>query len=150
MLRERTDGYQVCDDPTRVDLDRVHTWLSTDAYWALGRSRQVVATALANSSVFGVYQGTDGPQVGFARVVTDLSTFGWLCDVYIDRSVRGHGLGSWLVGCVRDELTRRGIRRLLLATEDAHGVYARLGFTPLADPQRWMELARPAPDQPPG
>jgi GNAT superfamily N-acetyltransferase len=137
---ERAGGYQICDDPDRIDLDRVHTWLCTDAYWALGRSREVVATAIANSVVFGIYQDANDQQVGFARVVTDLATFGWLCDVYIDRSHRGRGLGRWLVGTVRDELGRRGVRRLVLGTLDAHGVYAPLGFAPLARPDRWMEL----------
>ncbi|MFY1697318.1 GNAT family N-acetyltransferase [Solwaraspora sp. WMMA2101] len=137
------DGHQICDDPTRVDVDRVHDWLSTDAYWALGRPREVVARSIANSLVFGVYRGGDGGQVGFARVVTDQATFGWLCDVYIDRSVRGRGLGRRLVAAARDELARRGVRRLLLGTLDAHGVYAALGFAPLAEPGRWMELTAP-------
>jgi GNAT superfamily N-acetyltransferase len=137
---KRPDGYRICDDPDRIQVDRVHSWLSTDAYWALGRSRDVVATAIANSIVFGVYRDADEQQVGFARAITDLATFGWLCDVYIDRPERGRGLGRWLVGTARDELHRRGVRRLLLATLDAHDVYAPLGFAPLAHPDRWMEL----------
>jgi GNAT superfamily N-acetyltransferase len=134
-----TDGYTLSTDPDRLDLDRVHTWLSTEAYWALGRPRDVVERGFASSLAFGVYR-PDGAQVAVARAVTDSATFAWLCDVYVDRAERGRGLGTWMVGAVRDELAGRGVRRVLLATADAHGVYAKLGFTPLADVDRWMEL----------
>ncbi|HEX2357549.1 MAG TPA: GNAT family N-acetyltransferase [Micromonosporaceae bacterium] len=136
---KRADGYEICTDPGRLDLDLVHRWLSTDAYWALGRGRDVVARAAEGSLLFGVYE-PGGTQVAVARAVTDSATFAWLCDVYVDRAERGRGLGSWLVGVVRDELNARGVRRILLATADAHGVYAKLGFRPLAEPDRWMEL----------
>ncbi|WP_091561364.1 GNAT family N-acetyltransferase [Micromonospora pattaloongensis] len=138
----RDDGYELSTDPTRIDVDRVHHWLSTDAYWAIGRPRDVLARAIAGSTAFGVYRPTDGAQVAFARAVTDGATFAWLCDVYVDRAERGHGLGAWMVGSVRDELATRGVRRILLATLDAHGVYAGLGFTALSDPVRWMEYDR--------
>jgi GNAT superfamily N-acetyltransferase len=136
----RPDGYQLSTDPARIDLDRVHHWLSTDAYWALGRPRDTVARSIAGSAVFGIYRPDDGAQVAFARVVTDHATFGWLCDVYVDPGERGRGLGRWLVGCAREVLATRGVRRLLLATEDAHVLYAGIGFQPLAEPARWMEL----------
>jgi GNAT superfamily N-acetyltransferase len=133
------DGYTLTTDPGRLDLDRVHTWLSTDAYWALGRSRGVVERAFGESLAFGVYR-PDGVQVAVARAVTDAATFAWLCDVYVDRAERGRGLGTWMVGAARDELAAQGLRRILLATADAHGVYAKLGFSPLIDTDRWMEL----------
>lgn len=132
------DGYAVSDDPARVDMDRVYHWLSTDAYWARGRSREVIERSIAGSTVFGVYR-PDGEQVAFARVVSDFATFAWLCDLYVDRAERGRGLGTWLVRVVRDTLAATGNYRILLATADAHGLYARLGFTPLAQPDRWME-----------
>jgi GNAT superfamily N-acetyltransferase len=132
------DGYAFSSDPALVDADLVYTWLSTDAYWALGRPRETVDKSFAGSMVFGLYE-PEGGQVGFARAVTDGATFAWLCDVYIDRSVRGRGLGTWMVEQVRDELERAGVRRILLATLDAHAVYAKIGFTPLAEPDRWME-----------
>jgi GNAT superfamily N-acetyltransferase len=135
----RADGYEMSTDPGRLDLDVVHRWLSTDAYWALGRPRDVVARSIEASLLFGVYAPT-GSQVAIARAVTDSATFAWLCDVYVDRAERGRGLGSWLVAAARDELHARGVRRILLSTADAHGVYAKLGFTPLAEPGRWMEL----------
>ncbi|MET9302686.1 MULTISPECIES: GNAT family N-acetyltransferase [Micromonospora] len=135
----RADGYEISTDPDRIDLDRVHDWLSTDAYWALGRERETVARAFAGSIGFGVYRPGDGRQVAVARVVTDGATFAWLCDVYVDPAERGGGLGTWLTGAVRDHLNELGVRRILLATLDAHGVYAKIGFRPVAA-DRWMEL----------
>lgn len=137
----RHDGYQLASDPALLDLDLVHRWLSTDAYWALGRSRQTIERAFAGSIPFGVYRPGDRRQVAVARVITDGATFGWLCDVYVDPGERGRGLGSWLAAAARDELAARGVHRILLATADAHGVYARLGFA-LAEPGRYMELDR--------
>jgi len=123
----------------------LHHWLSTDAYWALGRSRDVMVRAVAASINYGLYRPGGGRLVGYTRAVTDQATFAWLCDVYVERGSRGAGLGGWLVSTVRDDLSARGVRRILLATADAHGIYARLGFTALTDPARWMELdARPA------
>jgi GNAT superfamily N-acetyltransferase len=118
----------------------VHHWLSTDAYWALGRPRAVVEKAAAGSLNYGLFRPGDSRQVAYARAVTDRATFAWICDVYVDRAARGTGLGRWLVGTVRDDLRVRGVRRLLLATADAHGLYATVGFAPLAEPDRWMEL----------
>ncbi|MGB2568786.1 GNAT family N-acetyltransferase [Micromonospora citrea] len=137
----RDDGYLLSTDPDRIDLDRVHHWLCTDAYWALGRSRETVARAFAGSIPYGVHRVPDGGQVAVARVVTDGATFAWLCDVYVAREERGRGLGTWLATAVRDHLASLGVHRILLATLDAHGVYARIGFTPVA-PERWMELDR--------
>jgi GNAT superfamily N-acetyltransferase len=139
MMTQRHDGYEIDTDPARLDVARVHQWLSTDAYWAMGRPADVVARSIEGSLCFGVY-GNDGAQVGFARVVTDGATFAWLCDVYVAPSARGVGLGTWLVQVVRDRMQAMGVRRILLATADAHGVYARVGFAPLADPGRWMEI----------
>ncbi|MEV0152956.1 GNAT family N-acetyltransferase [Micromonospora sp. NPDC050686] len=135
----RADGYQLSTDPGRLDLDLVHHWLSTDAYWALGRDRATVERAFAGSIGYGVYRPGDGGQVAVARVVTDGATFAWLCDVYVDRAERGRGLGGWLAGAARDHLAGLGVRRILLATNDAHGVYAKLGFAPVA-PDRYMQL----------
>ncbi|GIJ47360.1 N-acetyltransferase [Virgisporangium aliadipatigenens] len=132
------DGYTLDTDPGRLDLDRIHHWLSTDAYWALGRSRDTVERAIAGSLNFGLYDPA-GTQVGYARAVTDSATFAWLCDVYVERGSRGTGLGTWFVGAACAHLRDLGPRRILLATKDAHGVYAKHGFTPLVDPGMWME-----------
>ncbi|MFI0513731.1 GNAT family N-acetyltransferase [Streptomyces sp. WSLK1-5] len=134
------EGYEISTDPGRVDAERVHHWLSTDAYWALGRSREKQDRAIAGSLNFGVYAVRTGDQVAYARVITDLASFAWLCDVYVDRSVRGAGIGTALVGAVREHLRPYDLRRILLATHDAHGVYEKLGFAPLVEPDRWMAL----------
>ncbi|WP_330303279.1 MULTISPECIES: GNAT family N-acetyltransferase [unclassified Streptomyces] len=136
------EGYEISADTSRIDVDRVHHWLSTDAYWALGRPRDKQRRAIAGSLNFGVYDNTSGEQVAYARIVTDEATFAWLCDVYVAPSVRGKGLGTALVAAARDHLEPLGLRRILLATHDAHGVYAKLGFEPLARPDQWMALTR--------
>jgi len=134
------EGYEISTDPDRIDAERVHRWLSTDAYWAIGRSREKQDRAIAGSLNFGVYDVESGDQVAYARVITDLASFAWLCDVYVDRSARGKGIGTALVGAVREHLRPYGLRRILLATQDAHGVYEKLGFAPLAKPDQWMAL----------
>ncbi|MDO0916282.1 GNAT family N-acetyltransferase [Streptomyces sp. DT2A-34] len=135
------DGYEISTDPHRIDAGRVHQWLSTDAYWAIGRAREKQGRAIEGSLNFGVYETVSGEQVAYARVVTDRATFAWLCDVYVDPSVRGKGIGTALVGAVREELLPYGLKRMLLATHDAHGVYEKLGFAPLEKPDQWMALS---------
>jgi GNAT superfamily N-acetyltransferase len=126
----------VSTDAALLDLDTVHRWLSTDAYWALGRPREVVERAVAGSLNFGAYDGTR--LVGYARVVTDRATFAWLCDVYVDPARRGAGVGTALLEAVTAELAACRVKRALLATADAHRVYERFGFAPLEQPERWM------------
>lgn len=135
------EGYEISTDPHRVDAGRVHQWLSTDAYWALGRTREKQDRAIEGSLNFGVYDAVSGVQVAYARVITDLATFAWLCDVYVDPSARAKGLGTALVAAVREHLAPHGLRRILLATHDAHGVYEKLGFTALDRPEQWMVFA---------
>lgn len=137
--RER-DGYVLTDDTSRVDVDRVHRWLSEESYWATGRSHDLVNRSIEGSLPYSVLH--DGEQVGFARVVTDGATFAWVCDVFVDERHRGRGLGVWLVDSIVEDMTARGILRLLLATRDAHEVYRRSGFTPLEGPNRFMEIDR--------
>ena len=126
----------VSTDASLLDLDILHRWLSTDAYWAIGRPREVVERAVAGSLNFGAYD--DGRLVGYARVVTDSATFAWLCDVYVDPAARGAGVGVALIEAVDAALTELQVRRTLLATADAHGLYAKFGFEPMAEPERWM------------
>jgi GNAT superfamily N-acetyltransferase len=137
--RER-DGYVLTDDPSRVDLEVVHRWLAEESYWAAGRPRDLVRRSLEGSLPYCVLQGDE--QVAFARVVTDGATFAWVCDVFVDQQHRGGGLGGWLVDSIVEDMTGRGILRLLLATRDAHEVYRRSGFGPLTGPQRYMEIDR--------
>ncbi len=139
MRIRRDDGHEIDTDSARLDVAAVHRWLSTDAYWALGRSRETVEAAVRGSVNFGVY-APDGTQAGYARVVTDHATFAWLCDVYLDPAHRGAGLGTWLVATVRDQLAPYALGRVLLATADAHGLYRRAGFRPYPAPERLMSL----------
>ncbi|WP_419993530.1 GNAT family N-acetyltransferase [Streptomyces boninensis] len=136
------DGYELSTDRTRLDRALVHRWLSEDAYWALGRSRAKQDLAIEGSLNFGVYDTASGAQVAYARIVTDHATFAWLCDVYVAREARGFGIGTDLAAAVRDHLSPYGLRRILLATGDAHGVYEKVGFTPLDDPSKWMVLGK--------
>jgi GNAT superfamily N-acetyltransferase len=139
MIIRRDDRYEIDTSKERLEVAQVHEWLSTDAYWALGRTAEVMSRAIAGSVCFGVYDPA-GAQVAFARVVTDDATFGWLCDVYVAASARGLGLGTWLAQTAYDHFIQRGLVRLVLATADAHGVYAKAGFVPLVRPTRWMEV----------
>lgn len=133
------DAYEIDTDHDRIDLKRVHEWLSTDAFWAIGRSFDVVQRAAAASVNFGVYDPT-GAQVGYARLVTDGVTFGWLCDVYVAPEARGRGLGKALASAVVDAVRPLGLKRLMLSTLDAHELYARVGFAPFPDPDRLMVI----------
>ena len=131
------DGYWASDEPGLIDVDVVHGWMSREAYWALGRPRDVMVTAIRNSLVIGLYTA-GGVQAGFARYVTDGATFGWLCDVFVDAGHRGHGLGSFLVETATSHPTVGDVRHVLSATP-GRSLYLRAGFTPLASPDRWME-----------
>ncbi len=133
--------FTISTDPTRLDIDVIHDWLAHRSYWAQGRTREAVARSIEHSLCFGVYEGEQ--QVGFARVVTDYVTFAWLCDVFILESHQGQGLGKWLVESVTSHPDLQPLRRILLATRDAHELYRRYGgFTGLAAPERWMERMR--------
>lgn len=138
MSDELPGGCEISTDPARLDAALIHQWLSQDAYWALGRSREKQDAAIAESLNFGVYDSASGAQLAYARVVTDKATFAWLCDVYVAPDARGKGIGTALVAAVRDHLAPCGLRRILLATADAHGVYAKVGFESMADPEKWM------------
>lgn len=140
--RER-DGYLLTTDPGRVDVDRLHRWLSQDAYWALDRTREVVLLTLQGSRSYAVLR--DGELVAFARVVTDGATFAWVCDVYVDPAHRGHGLATWVVDSLAEDLTRDGVQRVVLMTREAHALYRRSGFVPVEGSARWMQLDRDAP-----
>lgn len=131
---------EISTDPDRLDLDVIHRFLSEQSYWARGRPIETVVQSLAHSLCFGVY--LDKRQVGFARVVTDRTTFAWLADVFILDEYRGRGYGKALVRAILDAPELQGLRRWLLATKDAHGLYAQYGFTPVP-PDRFMERRNP-------
>ena len=131
----------ISDDPARLDRALVHRFLSGHSYWAKGVSRAVVDRAIDHSLCFGVYRA--GQQIGFARVVTDQATFAWLADVFIDEGHRGQGWSKKLVAAVLAHPGLQGLRRFLLVTLDAHGLYTQFGFTPPPFPERFLEIHRP-------
>lgn len=133
------DGFEISNDTARIDRDQVHAWLSKEAYWALGRSRETQDAAIDGSRNYGVYND-DGVQVAYARVVTDGVTFAWLCDVFVDESVRGRGVGLALVEALCEDLVQHQLKRIMLRTGDAHELYRKFGFEEISDPERWMSL----------
>jgi GNAT superfamily N-acetyltransferase len=137
----RRDGYVVSDERSRLDRASVRRFIADESYWAAGIPQGVMDKAIDNSLCFGLYRGD--AQVGFARVVTDRATFGYLCDVFVDTAHRGAGLGKWLVSCVLSHPDLQGLRRLSLVTRDAHELYTPHGFRPMADPTRYLEIHRP-------
>ena len=133
--------YEVSADATRLNLDVIHGYL-TQSYWSPGISHQVVERAVANSLCFGVYAG-DGSQVGFARLITDRATYAYLADVFVLEAHRGRGLSKLLMEAIVAHPELQNLRRWTLATRDAHQLYARYGFTPVAKPARLMERHDP-------
>ena len=131
------------EQPSQADLDVIHATLA-ESYWSPGVPRDVVARGCANA-LCAIARDADGALVGFARVVSDRASFAWLCDVFVLPAAQGQGVARGLVSALRAHPELQGLRRWLLATRDAHGVYAPLGFAPLAAPERWMEIAELAP-----
>lgn len=131
--------YAISTDTKRLDLATIHAYL-TQSYWSPGIPRAVVERAVANSLCFGVYRGAE--QVGFARVVTDRATVAYLADVFVLEPHRGKGLSKWLMAFIKDHEDLQGLRRFMLATKYAHGLYTQFGFTELANPSLMMEILK--------
>ena len=127
-------AYTIDMDKNRLQLDQIHQFLR-ESYWAADRSRETIAHSLETSLCFGIYQ--DDKMVGFARVVTDYTTFYWLCDVFVDESQRGSGLGKWLMECIVEHPQLKDLLGVL-ATSDAHGLYEQYGFVCPEDPCKFM------------
>jgi GNAT superfamily N-acetyltransferase len=132
--------YEISTDPARVDVEVVHRFL-TNSYWAKGIPIETVRRSIENSLCFGIYYGRH--QVGFARVISDCATFAYLADVFTLSAYRGRGLSQWLMECIIGHPDLQGLRRWMLATQDAHGLYAKFGFTPIASALPWMEIHCP-------
>lgn len=132
-----TRGIVVTTDPSRLDLDTIHGFL-TQSYWARGIPRDVVARAVEHSLCFGAFDG--GRQVGFARVVTDRATFAYVCDVFVLESDRDRGVGKCLMRAIREHPALQSLRRWTLFTRDAHGLYDQFGFRGARYPERLMEI----------
>ena len=134
-------SFEISTDKQRLDVAVVHRFLSEESYWAKNRTIEQTQTAIANSICFGVY--VDGEMVGFARVVSDLATFAYIGDVFVLKDFRGRGLSKQLMLTIVEHPDLQNLRRWLLATRDAHGLYEQFGFAPLRFPERWMEKTAP-------
>lgn len=134
-------GYVVTTDASRLDIDYIHAFL-TESYWARDIPRDVVARAIENSLNFGLFEGER--QVGFARAITDRAWYAYIADVFVDESYRGKGLGKLIMEAVTSHPDLQNLRRMMLGTADAHGLYRQFGFTDVDKPERWMERGNPA------
>ena len=134
----RRDALTISTEPARLDRTLVHAFLRDRSYWAAGIPREVVDRSIEGALCFGVYEGDT--QVGFARVVTDRATFAYLADVFVLESHRGRGIATWLMEVILGHPELQGLRRWILMTRDAHGLYAKFGFRAMADPSRCMEI----------
>jgi len=141
FVEHRRGQFLISTARDRLDLGVVHGFL-TNCYWARGISRETVERSIQHSLCFGIYDGS-GAQVGFARVVSDFSTIAYLGDVFVLEPFRGRGLSKWMMQCILQHPALQGLRRWILLTRDAHGLYSQFGFTPLKSADRYMELHRP-------
>jgi len=131
--------YTITTEKSRLDVTMIHRYLSEESYWAKNIPRDLVERSIANSICFGAYDGDE--QIGFARVVTDSATFGYLADVFVKQSHRGRGVGRLLMQAIRDHPDLQRLRRWHLLTRDAHALYENFGFRALEKPERHMEIA---------
>ena len=139
-----TEQYTITTDKTRLDVGMIHHFPYTTAYWAIGRPMSVVRKSIENSLCFGLFDGDQ--QVGFARMVTDGATVGWLCDFFMLPSHRNRGLGRWLVESMMEHPDVKGLRRIMLNTRDAHELYIKYGgFRPLLKQDSWLERFNESP-----
>lgn len=137
----RRGEFLISTDRERLDLNVVCGFL-TNCYWAKGIPREVVERSIEGALCFGIYDG-EGAQVGFARVISDFATIAYIGDVFVLETHRGRGLSKWLMECIVQHPALQNLRRWLLTTRDAHGLYSQFGFTPVKAPERFMELFDP-------
>ena len=129
------NNYIITDKKSKIDIDYVHDFL-TKSYWSPGVKLQIVKKAMQGSLCFGIYN--KDKQIGYARMITDKATFAYLADVFIEEKFRGRGLGKWLVEVILAHPGLQGLRRIMLATKDAHQLYEQCGFTSITNPERYM------------
>jgi GNAT superfamily N-acetyltransferase len=134
------DQYSITTDKEKLDIDVIHFFL-TNSYWAEGISKEIIQRSIDGSLCFGVFE--NDRQIGFARMITDQATFAYLADVFILEEYRGLGLSKWLMEVIMSHPGLQGLRRMMLATRDAHGLYAQFGFIPLTNADRWMQIHDP-------
>ncbi len=134
------EGFIISTDMEKFDIEFIHSFL-TRSYWAAGISTEIVKRSMDGSICFGVFE--NDKQIGFARVITDKATFAYLADVFIIEKFQGRGLSKLLMEFIMSHPDLQGLRRIMLATRDAHGLYKKFGFTPLTNAERWMQIHRP-------
>jgi GNAT superfamily N-acetyltransferase len=134
-------NFTISTDKSKLNIDYIHRFLSHESYWAADIPPDIVQKSIDHSLCFGMYEGRK--QIGFARIITDQATFGYLADVFIDVDYRGKELSKWLMQVISELPFMPHLRRLMLATKDAHGLYKQFGFTPITFPERFMQVHRP-------
>lgn len=137
----RQDPFLISTDPGKLNLGVIHHYLAKESYWAENIPLATVGKSIRNSLCFGLYQADE--QIGFARIISDYATFAYLADVYVLTEYRGKGLSKWLMQCVLQHPELQGLRRIMLMTKDAHGLYAKYGFAPIADAGNCMAITKP-------
>ncbi len=135
------DKFEISTDKARLQINVIQQFLADESYWASTRTLEQTQIAIENSVCFGIYDAEK--QIGFARVVSDFATFAYIGDVFVLSEYRGHGLSKWLMEAMLEHPDLQGLRRWVLATKDAHGLYSQFGFHGLKFPERWMELPAP-------
>ena len=138
QLDKTTEGFIFSNDKSMLNVSYIHHYLSTKSYWAKNIPIEIVRNSIDGSICFGIY--TRGNQIGFARLITDNATFAYLADVFIDENYRGHGLSKELMTLIMKHIHSKNIRRVMLATKDAHGLYEQFGFEAIPDPQKIMGI----------
>ncbi|MDX8360737.1 MULTISPECIES: GNAT family N-acetyltransferase [Bacillaceae] len=143
----RNKEFSICTNNEYLNLDIIHRYLSEEAYWSKGIPMENIIKSIANSSLcFGVYKGEVGTegcaQVGFARVISDFSSFAYLCDVFILPDFQKLGLAKWLLDIVNNHPELTNVRRFMLATKDAHSLYTKYGFEHINNPEFFMQKVR--------
>ena len=136
-MKLKFEDYEISDDKSRLQLNAIHNMLK-DAYWCKGIPQSTILVSIENSLCFGIYKDTE--QVGFARVITDAATFAWIGDVIVNEKHRGRGLSKELMKAILQHAQLQGLRRICLATKDAHKLYEKFGFKVTETPQNWMEI----------
>ena len=139
IFQQAKDQFVISTDPAKIDIAFVHDYLCNESYWAKNIPIDIVKKSIGGSLCFAVYHHDE--QIGFARVITDHATFGYLADVFVSEKFRGNGLGKWMMECIVAHPELQGFRRWMLATKDAHGLYAQFGFKPLDNPGRIIRWA---------
>ena len=141
IYEENKNDFLISTDKSKLNLVVIHTFLSQESYWAKNIPLSTVARSIEHSFCFGLY--FQSAQVGFARLITDHASFAYLADVFIVTEFRGKGLSKWLMQCIMSHPDLQGLRRWMLATLDAHGLYRQFGFTPCDKPERLMQIVYP-------